>query len=86
MQSVRSTWWSAGTPGLRGSEIRPPRSCSLYHVSQFQRNWYPPLWGNYSDADEDIDRSNLEVTHSTIDDNEEVLDFLERRFRAQVSH
>lgn len=76
-------WWLGGTPGTLGSvDDRPPGS--QFHVNQYQRNWLPPLWGDNSDGDDDIDRSYLGVNHSTIDDHQIVLSFLTMRYRQKV--
>ena len=68
------------------AETRRPLN-SQFHVNQYQRNTGLlglKLRGNNSGGDDDIDRSYLGVTHSTIDDNEIVLAFLTMRFKQKV--
>ncbi len=60
---------------------RPPGS--LYHVSQWQTTGV--IDGAPSNADDDLNRDSLGVTHYTIDDNQLVLEFLTMRFEQKVT-
>ena len=87
IDAISQSWrWGAGVPGTLGSvNTRPPGS--QYHCSQFQKNtWISGLFlnGDYSGGDDDLNRSYLGVTHSTIDENAIVLEFLEMRYKQKI--
>ncbi|MBX3423724.1 MAG: hypothetical protein KF752_19375 [Pirellulaceae bacterium] len=69
-----------------GAENRRP-PLSQFHVNQYQRNFFGSngIIGGPSDGDDDLNRTNLNVDHYTIDDHNSVLDFLKMRFRQRVS-
>ena len=56
---------------------------SLFHINQFQLNTRT-LHGVRGNGDDELDRTNLGVSHGTIDDSEIVLDILEQRLQQRV--
>lgn len=74
VDAITNTWIGA-------ENRRPP--LSQFHLNQYQRNL--PLRGGPSNADDELNRTNINVDHYTIDDHATVLELLTIRFRQRVS-